>query len=203
MCTIYNIHLAFASVCLCKHGMARELGPNISEAIGQSYVRDMCCKIWSLVYSRCWNSLSLLEKDPFCKADTTHVGLGPFCSPWVSENLTHWLPWKKIPWKKKQHHPLKDPKTFLYWSFKSPSSTLVCCVHLRIFRFPGRALWEEILPSFHSIDGWVMDPFQPRQRVEDALSLEEVDMTGSWMRLPFGRKHQQEATVTQWVEIML
>lgn len=30
-----------------------------------------------------------------------------------------------------------------------------------------------------------MDPFQPRQRVEDALSSEEVDMTGSWMRFPY------------------
>lgn len=67
----------------------------------------------------------------------------------------------------------------------NPFVDFVCCVYLRIFRFPGRTVWEKIPPSFHSIDGWVMDPSQPRQRVEDALPLEEVDMTGSWMRFPY------------------
>ena len=174
-----------------------------------------------------------------CKGNTTHFGLGHFCSPWVLENLTHSLPRKINTLGKKEHHLPEDPKMPFFIGVSTPFVNFVCCVVTLEKSVPQegpfakrviRMIQDELTflnsqlgasqaftaSHFGTIalkriiwsrnqqfsDGWVMDPLQPRQRVEDALSLEEVDMAGFWMSFPsFLFKEKHINTVAQWAVI--
>lgn len=122
-------------------------------------------------------NLPLMEQDPFYKGNTTHVGLGPFCSPWVSENLTHWLPHKNNPptWKK---------NNIIYYKIQKPS-------FIRVSN-PLRQLWFVVCVFGFSIlpEG----PFGKRfPQVFTAL------MGGWWIHFNLGNVWKMHSLRKRWI----
>ena len=117
-----------------------------------------------------------------------HCIIGKFDSSTALKNQSTW---------KKKDHPPKGPNTYTFIGVSHPFVNFgLLCVYLRIFCSPwpfvkrvirmnlGASQVSQHLTLARLHHQWVTDPFQPRQRVEDALSSAEVDMAGSWMRFP-------------------